>query len=342
MIILYILIAILAFGFLIFIHELGHFLFAKKFGVAVNEFSIGMGPKIFSKIGKDGVTYSIGILPIGGYVAMEGEDEESENPNAFNKKSAWQRFIIVLAGAVMNLLVGVIIITILVSSHSVFGSTTVSGFADGAKSNQTGLQIGDDIIKIKNSRVHTSSELSYEIMRNGYEPISVTVIRNGERITLQNVQFPQTVSQGVVFGAPDFSITPVEKSFSSVVVNSFYTCKSTIKMIWESLIDLLRGRYGMEAVSGPVGVTGAITDAAKTGAYSLFYLIAVIAMNLGVFNLLPIPALDGGTLLLLLIEMIFKKKLPERVENAIKTAGLALFMLLFVLITFKDIIYLFR
>ena len=342
MIFLYILIAILAFGFLIFIHELGHFLFAKKFGVSIIEFSIGMGPKIISKKGKDGVEYSLKALPIGGYVAMEGEDEESDNPNAFNKKPAWQRFVIVLAGAIMNLIVGIIIITILMSTHSVFGSTTVTGFAEGAKSNQAGLQIGDDITKINGSSVHTSSELSYEIMRNGFEPITITVFRNGEKVVLENVQFPQTTSQGVVFGMPDFSIAPVEKTFSSVIVNSFYTCKSTIKMIWESLIDLIRGRYGVEAVSGPVGVTGAITDAAKTGAYSLFYLIAVIAMNLGVFNLLPIPALDGGTLVLLLIEMIFKKKLPERVESAIKTAGFALFMLLFVVITFKDIFYLFK
>lgn len=342
MIILYILIAILSFGFLIFIHELGHFLFAKKFGVAITEFSLGMGPKILSKTGKDGVDYSLRLLPIGGFVAMEGEDEESDNPNAYNQKPAWQRFIIVIAGAMMNLIVGIVIITILMSTHSEFGSTTVSGFAENAKTEASGLQIYDEIIKINNSRVHTANELSYEIMRNGYKPVSITLIRNGQQITLESVQFPQITSQGVVFGAPDFSVLPVEKTFFTIVKNSFYTCKSTVKMIWESLFDLLTGRYGVEQVSGPIGVTGAISDAAEGGAYSLFYLIAVIAMNLGVFNLLPIPALDGGSLLLLLIEMITKKKLPEKVEGAIKAASFVLLMIIAILVSLKDIIYLFK
>lgn len=342
MIALYILIAIVTFGFLIFIHELGHFLFAKKFGVAITEFSIGMGPKLFSKKGKDGVDYSLRILPFGGFVAMVGEDEESDNPNAFNKKPAWQRFIIVLAGAVMNIIVGVIIITILTSTNSVFGSTTVSRIAEGTASEQVRLEIGDEIIKIKGSSVHTANELSYEIMRSGYEPIDVTVIRDGEEIVLENVIFPTIVSQGVVFGAPNFSVLPEEKTFFTVVKNSFYTCKSTVKMIWDSLYDLVTGRYGVEQVSGPIGVTGAITDAAKTGAYPLFYMVAVIAINLGVVNLLPIPALDGGSLLLLLVEMITRKRLPERIEGAIKAAGLIILMLIAVLISFKDIIYLFK
>ena len=176
MIVLYILIAILSFGFLIFIHELGHFLFAKKFGVVITEFSLGMGPKIISKKGKDGVDYSLRLFPIGGFVAMEGEDSESDNPNAFNKKPAWQRFIIVIAGALMNLLVGIIIITILTTTQPMFGTTTVSGFAQGSSSQQAGLQVYDEIIKINNTRVHTSNELGYEIMRNGYKPVSVTVI----------------------------------------------------------------------------------------------------------------------------------------------------------------------
>lgn len=342
MIVVYILIAILSFGFLIFVHELGHFMFAKKFGVAITEFSMGMGPKLFSKKGKDGVDYSIRLFPIGGYVAMEGEDEESDNPNAFNKKPAWQRFIIVIAGALMNIIVATIIITILISTHEAYGSTTVSKFADGATSETNGLCIYDEIIKINGSRVHTANELAYEIQRNGYKPVEITVLRNGEKIVLENVVFPQTVLEGVVFGVPDFSVLPEEKTFSSVVKNSFYTCKSTVKMIWESLFDLISGRYGAEHISGPIGVTGAITTAAKTSAYSLFYLIAVIAMNLGVFNLLPIPALDGASLLLLLVEMITKKKLPEKIEGTIKAIGFALLMLLAIMVSFKDIVCLFK
>ncbi len=341
MIILYVILAIFVFGCMIFVHELGHFMFAKLFKVAINEFSIGMGPKIFSKKGKDGVAYSLRALPFGGYVAMEGEDSESENPNAFNKKSAWKRFIIVIAGALMNLLVGIIIMTILTATTTRFGTTTVGEFYDDATSIEH-LEVGDTIIKVGNTKVHTANELSYEIMRKGNKPIQLTIERNGQRLTLDNVVFPQKVSDGVTFGRMDFKIYGEDRSFASVVKNSFYSCKSTIKMVYDSLFDLITGRYGMEQVSGPVGVTGAITNAAKTGPYSFFYIVVVISINLGIFNLLPIPALDGGTLLLLLIEMIIRRPIPQRIEYAIKAIGFVALMGFAVLITFKDVIFLFK
>ena len=342
MIVLYIFIAIFVFGFMIFIHELGHFLFAKKFNVAINEFSIGMGPKIFSKKGKDGVDYSLRALPIGGYVAMEGEDEESNNPLAFNKKPAWQRFIIVIAGAMMNIIISVLILAIITACTPRFGTTVIYKFQDNAVSDDSGLRINDEIVEIDGVNVHTSGELSYEIMRRGYKPVSVTVIRDGERMTIDNVAFPGVSSDGVLFGSPDFYVFGEDRSLGSVIKNTFYTSKSTIKMTWDSLYDLFTGRYGIEQLSGPVGITGAITDAAKTSVESLFYLVAVIGINLGIFNLLPIPALDGGTLLLTLIEMITKKKLPQNIEAGIRTAGFMLLMLLAVVILFKDVIFLFK
>lgn len=341
MIVLYILIAILVFGFLIFIHELGHFIFAKKFGVTITEFSLGMGPKLISKKGKDGVEYALRALPLGGFVAMVGEEEDSEDPNAFNKKPAWQRFIIVIAGAIMNLLVGIIIMVILTISTKRFGGTTIAEFMDGATSSTSGLMVNDEIIEINGYNVHTANDLSYEIMRNGYEPVNVTVIRNGQEITISDVKFPQISSQGVAFGNMDFKIYEEPKGFGVVCKNAYYSCYSTVKMIWDSLFDLMSGRYGIEAVSGPIGVTGAITDAAKTSAYSLFYMVVVISINLGIFNLLPIPALDGGTLVFLLIEMIFKKPIPRKVENILKLTGFALLMLLVVFVTFKDVFGLF-
>lgn len=342
MIVLYIIIAIFVFGFMIFVHELGHFLFAKKFNVAINEFSIGMGPKIFSKKGKDGIDYSLRALPIGGYVAMEGEDEESNNPLAFNKKPAWQRFIIVIAGAMMNIIISVLILAIITACTPRFGTTVIYKFQDNATSDDSGLRINDEIIEIDGVNVHTSGELSYEIMRRGYKPVSVTVIRDGEEIVIDNIVFPGVTSDGVLFGSPDFYVFGEDRSFGSVIKNTFYTSKSTIKMTWDSLYDLFSGRYGIEQLSGPVGITGAITDAAKTSTESLFYLVAVIGINLGIFNLLPIPALDGGTLLLTLIEMITKKKLPQNIEMGIRTAGFMLLMLLAVVILFKDVIFLFK
>lgn len=341
MIVLYILLAILVFGFLIFIHELGHFLWAKKFGVTITEFSLGMGPKIISKKGKDGVEYALRALPIGGFVAMVGEEEESDDPNSFDKKPAWQRYIIVVFGALMNLLVGIIVMTVMTICTPRFGGTVVAEFYPDSTSAKTGLMLRDEIIEINGVNVHTANDLSYEIMRSGYEPISVTVIRGGKEITIDNVKFPQISSQGVAFGSMDFKIYEEKKTFGVVVKNAFYSCTSTVKMIWDSLYDLVTGRYGIEAVSGPVGVTGAITDAAKTSSYSFFYLVVVISMNLGIFNLLPIPALDGGTLLFLLIEMIFRRPIPKKLENGLKLTGFALLMLLVIFVTFKDIVGLF-
>ncbi len=341
MIVLYILIAILIFGFLIFIHELGHFLFAKKYEVAITEFSLGMGPKLFSKKGKDGVDYSLRLFPIGGFVSMVGESEESDNPNSFNKKPAYQRFIITLAGAVMNLLIGVLVMIILTSTNERFGTTKIGEFSEDATSSQY-LLLEDEIIKVGNTKVHTASELSYEIMRKGYEPITLTVIRNGNEIVIDNVKFPKTTSDGIIFGTMDFFVYGEDRTFSTIVKNSYYSCKSTIKMIWDSLYDLISGRYGMEQVSGPIGVTGAITNAAKTSTYSLFYLVVVISMNLGIFNLLPIPALDGGSLLLLIIEMITRKPIPQKIEYGIKALGFILLMGFALIVSFKDIIFLFK
>lgn len=341
MIVLYIFIAIFIFGFMIFIHELGHFMFAKRFKVAISEFSIGMGPKVFSKKGKDGVDYSLRLLPIGGFVAMIGESEDSDDPNAFNKKPAWQRFIITAAGAIMNLLIGIIIMIILTASTERFGTTKIGEFTENATSSEL-LMLDDVIIKVENTNVHTSSELNYEIMRKGHEPISITVLRNGSPLTLDNVVFPKSTSDGIVFGSSDFIVYGEDRSFFTVIKHSFYSCKATIKMIWDSLYDLISGRYGVEQVSGPIGVTGAITQAAKTSTYSLFYLVVVISMNLGIFNLLPIPALDGGSLVLLIVEMITRKPIPQKFEYGIKAAGFIILMLLVIFVSFKDIIYLFK
>lgn len=338
---MYILIAILIFGILIFVHELGHFMFAKKFGVAITEFSLGMGPKIVSKRGKDDVDYSLRVLPIGGYVAMVGEDEDSDDPNSFEKKPAWQRFIIVVAGAMMNLLIGVIIIFFMMLSQSKYASNVVGDFFEGSVSNEF-LEIGDEIIEVDGNRVHTGQELGYEIMRNGYEPISVTVIRNGEKITIDNVEFGTQTEQGISFGSIDFMVTPEKKTFGTVFKYTFFTCKSIIKMVWESLFDLITGRYGIEQVSGPIGVTEVISEAAKTDMYSVFYIAAVLAINLGIFNLIPFPALDGGTLVFLTIEMITKKRVPKKIEYIIKAIGFALLMALVVFVAFKDIIFLFK
>lgn len=340
--VLYIILAILTFGLLIFIHEGGHYLFARLFKVKIYEFSIGMGPKIFKRTSKKtGIDYSLRAFPIGGFVSMAGEDEDSDDPNALTKKPVWQRIIITAAGAGVNLIAGVLVMSVLVFTGSGLGSTVIYGFEDNAASEKSGLMAGDRVTEVEGINVHIADELLYEIMRLGIEPIDITVVRDGEEIVIENVEFGQMSSEGVAFGEPDFQVYGEERTFPNLVKHSFYRSTYTVKMIWESLYDLVTGRYGVEAVSGPVGVTGALTEAAETGAYNFIYLVVVISMNLGVMNLLPLPALDGGRLVFLIIEGIRRKPVNRKVEGYIHAAGLAALMLLMVFICIKDVIKLF-
>ncbi len=339
---LYILLAIFIFGILILIHEAGHYLFARLFHVTVYEFAIGMGPKILSHTSKKtGIAYSLRLLPFGGFVSMAGEDEESDDPNAFNKKPVWQRFIITAAGATVNLVAGILVMGILVATAKALPSTTIHSFDENSTSVQY-LQAKDQITAVDGTRVYTFNDLLYEIMRKGVEPIDITVKRDGTEITISDVVFPTITDSGVVFGNVDFIPYAEAKTPLAVLKHACVRSVSTIKMIWESLYDLVSGRYGMEAVSGPVGVTQAMTEAASTSLSSLVYLAVVISMNLGIMNLLPLPALDGGRLVFLLIEGIRRKPIPARIEGYIHFAGLAVLMLAMVLITFKDIIGLIR
>lgn len=339
---LYVLLAIFIFGVLILIHEAGHFLFARLFRVTVHEFAIGMGPKVISHTSKkSGIAYSLRLLPFGGFVSMAGEDEESDDPNAFNKKPVWQRFIITAAGAAVNLLAGILVMGILVATSKALPSTTIHHFDEKSTSVQY-LQEKDQITAVDGTRVYTFNDLLYEIMRKGVEPIDITVKRNGTEITVADVVFPTITDSGVVFGNVDFIPYAEAKTPLNILKHACVRSASTIKMIWESLYDLVSGRYGMEAVSGPVGVTQAMSEAASTGIANLVYLAVVISMNLGIMNLLPLPALDGGRLVFLLVEGIRRKPVSPRIEGYIHFAGLAVLMLLMVLVTFKDIIGLIR
>ena len=337
--VLYILLAILAFGFMIAIHELGHFVAARACGVCVHEFSLGMGPRLCGFRGKSGTEYNLRLFPIGGYVSMKGEDEDAEGADSFSQKKAWQKFIIVAAGALMNILVAMILCFALSISDGI-RSTVVHSFYDGATSDQW-LEVGDRIVEVNGTKTHIASEVAYEVMHDGYVPIDIVVIRDGEHITLENVVFGTMTESGVLYGYRDFVMYRAELTVGNLLKHTWYRSLSTVKMIWESLIDLFIGRVGVEAVSGPVGVTDAMVTAAKSGASNFFNLLAVLAMNLGVFNLLPFPALDGGRLVFILLEMIFRRKVPAKVEGVIHTAGMLLLFALMIFVVFKDVIQLF-
>ncbi len=343
-------IAVLVFGFLIFIHEFGHYITARIFKVTINEFSIGMGPRLVTYDSKKtGIKYSLAALPIGGYVAMEGEDGRDENapddPNSFDKKPAWQRFIIVIAGATVNILAGFLAMIILTAIINI-GDTTVREFVDTEEtgyevsSADSGLKVGDEIVAVDGKRVRILDQLSYEIMRRGNEPIDVTVIRDGREIVIPDVIFPTISEQEQTFGAMDFRVSRVDKTLGTVLKFSFNKSCLIIRMVWESLYDLITGRYTLAAVSGPVGISGAIGDAAREGFASLLYMVTLISINLGVMNLIPFPALDGGRLVTILIEMITRKKIPAKIEGWINAIGLGILLLFIIFVSVKDVIQL--
>ncbi|MBQ9428877.1 MAG: site-2 protease family protein [Clostridia bacterium] len=337
-ILFYIFVALLAFGVMIFIHELGHFLLARACGVKVYEFSMGMGPRLCGFHGKDGTAYQLRAFPIGGFVSMKGEDEEADGEDSFSHKAPWQKFLIVAAGGTMNILLAVLLTLVLVlSSQGLLGTTVIHSF-DGDALSSAKLQTEDRIVAVDGTAVHTWQEAVYEIAHEGYRPISVTVVRDGKTVVLSDVEFPTVVSQGILFGSVDFVPYGERKTPLAVLKHTFYRSVSTVKMIWDSIFDLIGGRFGVEEVSGPVGVTGALGEAAKSGALDFLYLVSVLSMNLGVFNLLPLPALDGGRLLVIMFEMIFRRRVPARFEGAVHFVGILILFGLMILITFKDIV----
>lgn len=330
-----IIIAVLMFSLLIFVHELGHFLAAKWSGIRVNEFALGMGPKLLSHH-RGETTYSIRAFPIGGFCAMEGEDEESDEPGAFAAAPLYKRLITMVAGAAMNLLLGLLIVGVLVSRMPMFGSTVVAEFRDGATSGAY-LQVGDVITRMNGNRVRTLNDVNYEFgrVRDGQMPIEV--LRDGQTLRFDAVPFPTQNMEGIDFVTMDFKVQGVEKTFLSSVQYTFNMTISLIKQVWGSLVDLVTGRYGISQLSGPVGVTKVISQATKIGWENLFYIVAVISLNLGIFNMLPLPALDGGRVIFLLVELVRRKPVDPKYEGLVHAVGFVLLIGLMILVTINDI-----
>lgn len=329
--------AILLFLILIIIHEFGHFISAKLLGVRVNEFAVGFGPKIFSKQGKE-TKYSFNLIPLGGYCAMEGEDETSADDRAFCNKAAWRRFLIVVMGAVFNLLLGLIIVAIILAPSEAFYTTTVGSFEENAVSVNSGLKIDDTIIAVDGRRIIAINDLSYAFTNVKDSKIDITVKRDGKKVELKDVEFASEKVQGMDVLTIDFAVYGQKKTVGSYITNTVKTAASYSVVIWRSLVDLLSGKYGISQVSGPVGVTVALADMAKQNLASLLPMMAFISINLGIFNLLPIPALDGGRLMFILYEMIFRKPVPQKFESLVHTVGFVLLFGFMLLIVAKDIL----
>lgn len=385
MMIFKILAAIFVFGIIILVHELGHFLMCKLMGVRVNEFAIGMGPKLLS-FGKKETAYTLRLFPIGGFCAMEGEDEgaptpsaiggnadraeegggepalpdEEEapaepDPRAFPNKKVWRRILIVVAGAAMNLVLGYVLLVAYYGIFTVpdasgkarFSSTIIASLPETAVSYQTGLRPGDEIVKIDGKRTVTDSDIVM-IMQSDEDGIMDMTVRRAvdgkkKTVLLKGVQFQLEVGENgknrLIY---DFKVLGIEKTVWSTLVQAGKMEYSVATMIWRSLGDLITGKYGINDLSGPVGTMDIIGDAVagantSEGMMTLIMLVVMITVNVGIFNLLPLPALDGGRLIFLLFEGIFRRPVPAKYEGMVHFIGLMLLLLLMVVVTFSDI-----
>ena len=332
---------IIVFGLVIFIHEFGHFAVAKLSGIKVNEFSLGMGPRVFG-FKKGETDYSLRALPIGGFVAMEGEDEESDEENAFNKAPVQSRIAVVVAGAVMNLVLGFVVLVFLTSQQSAITSGTISMFHDGASTQQSGLQVDDEIIAVNGRRCYVANDLIYEFARTQNGVADLTVRRNGEIVKLNDVEFETyTDEDGIKQMVIDFYVYPQEKTFSSVINEAAKWTVSLARMVFLSLVDLVTGNVAINQMSGPVGIVTVISEAASLGLKNVLMILAMITINLGIFNLVPFPALDGGRLLFLLIELLRGKPINQKYEIIVNTAGMFMLLTFMAFVTFSDITRLF-
>ncbi len=353
-IVLMIVVAVLVFGAVIFFHELGHFSMAKLNGIKVNEFALGMGPTLLKKQ-KGETTYALRLLPIGGFVSMEGEDEESDDTHSFQSVAVPRRILVTIAGAVMNLVLGFLALVLLAAatqSNSPDGSALMATRSIAKISSSTsGLKAGDTVEKINGRRAFTISDLDYEFARTQNGSFDIEVSRDGERLLLQDVRFDTQIvyqengeplmneATGQPYEYLDLGITwyGVPKSFGSVLRDAFNTTLSYSRLIYLSLFDLVTGKMPINSLSGPVGIVSEIGRAAMLGWRPVVQLLALISVNLGVVNMLPLPALDGGRTLLLLIEGIRRKPIPQKYESAINVAGFALLMGLMAFVSFNDI-----
>jgi len=350
MIALYIIFAVLMFGVLIAVHEFGHFFTAKLLGVKVNEFAIGMGPAILKKQ-KGETLYALRAFPIGGFCSMEGEDEVTGDPRAFTAQKVWKRFIILAAGSVMNFITGLIIILVIYSSAKGFYTPVITDFMDGFPlEGEEGLMVGDRIVSIDGERILMYSDLSMFLSRGNGEDFDLVIKRDGKKIVLDD--FPMQLKEYTYEGqtAPRYGlIFGTEKAtFANKLKNSFLNSIDFVRLVKVSLVDLIGGRAGVKDMAGPIGIVGYMTQMGeessntKEALENLFYFAALIAINLAVMNLLPLPALDGGRIFFMLVtwvvEKVIRRRINPKYEGYIHAAGLVLFMALMVFVAYSDIV----
>lgn len=346
---LYIIVGILLFGLLIAVHEWGHFITAKLLGVKVNEFAIGMGPVLVS-FQKGETQYSLRLLPVGGYCAMEGEDETNDDPRAFSSKAPWRRFIILAAGSFMNFVAGFLLVALLFTAAGSYAVPVIREFAEGFScAGADGLQVGDRIRSINGHTISVYQDVSTQLASASGETLDLVVERDGEPVVLNDLPLTpkdytvdgQTVTMyGIYFDKE-------QATASGVLLQSWKTCGYFARAVWSGLAMLVTGQVGLHDMSGPVGIVSYLGQAGSQGGsvaagmQNVCYIIALIAVNLAIMNLLPLPALDGGRIFLLIVgevwQLLSGRRLDPKYEAWIHGAGFALLLLLMVVVTFSDI-----
>jgi len=330
-----IVLGILLFGILILVHELGHFLTAKLFGIRVHAFALGMGPAIWKK--KWGETeYALRLLPIGGYVKLEGEDEASEDPAAFGNKSPLKRIVVLFAGGFMNILIGFLIFIVLFSSVKQIGVPVVDTVIPDTPAAYAGLCPGDEIIKINGKSIHIQNDMTLAMMKNGADTIDVTVRRGEEKHRMQITPQLDPETGGYVLG---FYRQVQQMTPGLAIKTAYHNTFFVVDLVYYSLREMITGHVRIADMSGPVGIVSEMNAVAKSEApvLNMLNFIALIAVNLGVMNLLPIPALDGGRIFFVLVELIRRKPIKPEHEGLVHFIGFALLILLMLVITFSDI-----
>ena len=350
-----VLFAILLFSMLIFVHELGHFLTAKLSGVQVNEFSMFMGPTLWSK--KIGETqYSVRLIPVGGYCAMEGDDEDSDNPRSFGRAAWWKRVLILAAGAAMNFLVGVLLMVIIYLPAKQVVVPVISGFESFSTVNGAdGLQVGDKILELDGEKIYVQSDFSMLLRLNPGETHDLVVLRDGQKVALKDFRMEThtvTDDSGVTRQLYGMNFTVESLNLSGKLQYAWNQSLDTARLVRLSLQMLLSGKAGIGDMTGPVGIVQQMAVVADESAsrldalMNMLYFGGFIAINLAVMNLLPIPALDGGRIVGVVIttavEAVTRKKINPKYEGYLHGAGMILLMALMAVIMFKDIFMLFR
>lgn len=352
------LVSLLVFGVVILVHEWGHFWAARHCGIRVEEFSIGFGPKLFSWT-KDGTRYTVRLVPLGGYNLFSDLSENEEEPPAaipvqpptakrglfpvvvqgqdFEQAGPWQRFFVTLWGAVMNFLLGFVVLLVLVLSMANLGGTQVVQFVDGASSSVTGLALQDIIVEVDGKRVRTANSLA-QAFDGTKAQHTMTVLRDGKLVKLDDVTVaPTTDEDGNITSSVDFRVAAVPKTVYTVLTQTGEYFRYYSTAILGGFWQLATGQVGVDQLSGPIGTVSAVRQAVQYGWRDVLSLMALLTINVGIFNLLPIPALDGCKLLFLLFEGVPHRAVPRRFQIAVNTVGMVLLLWLMLLVTMQDI-----